>query len=203
MADFVWQDGQTVVMTGDSITDCGRRDSAAPFGAGYVRQVIDLVTARYPERGLTFVNTGIGGNTVDDLQGRWQADVLDHQPDWVTIMIGINDLHRHLAEVKHLPPEVFEAGYRDILDQTVGSGAKLVLLDPFYMSLQHGQESHEGTVLERLGGYLAVVDKLARDYSALHVKTQEAWLKVLPHHPPAVWCAEPVHPNFQGHYVMA
>ncbi len=203
MAGLVWQDGETVVMTGDSITDCGRRGDAAPFGAGYVRQVIAQVTARYPDRAIKFVNTGIGGNCVDDLQGRWREDVLDHQPDWVTIMIGINDLHRTLNAVKDLGPAEYERRYRDVLDQTRSAGAKLVLIDPFYMSLEHGQETHQGEVLKRLDGYLAVVDKLAGEYGALHVKTQDAWLKVLPHHPQAEWCNEPVHPNVDGHLVIA
>lgn len=203
MADFLWQSGQKVVMTGDSITDCGRREDKHGWGGGYVRQVVDLVTARYPERHVKIVNTGISGNCVDDLQGRWQTDVLDHAPDWVTIMIGINDLHRTRDSVKVLPPEVYEVGYRDILTRTQAAGARLVLLDPFYMSLQRGQANAEGDVLERLDGYLAVVAKLAAEFDALHVKTQDAWLKVLAHVPPQCFCTEPVHPSADGHFVMA
>jgi lysophospholipase L1-like esterase len=203
MTDFVWQAGQTVVMTGDSITDCGRTGPGAPYGNGYVRQVVNLITARYPERELRIVNTGISGHCVDDLQGRWQRDVLDHQPDWVTVMIGINDLHRTKDSIKHLPPDVYETGYRDILTQAQAAGAKLVLIDPFYMSLEHGQDTPQGDVLRRLDGYLAVVDKLAVEFGALHVKTQDAWLRVLRHVPPEHWCGEPVHPNTDGHFVMA
>lgn len=200
---FLWQPGQTVVMTRDSITDCGRRAEQAPLGGGYVRQVVDLVTARYPERQIKFVNTGIGGNCVDDLQGRWQEDVIDHRPDWVTIMIGINDLHRTLNDVKHLPPEEYEPRYRDILTRTREAGARLMLIDPFYLSLEHGQETAQGEVLRRLDGYLGVVARLAEEFSAVHVATQEAWLKVLRHVPPQQWCNEPVHPNAHGHMVIA
>lgn len=46
MSEFAFQDGQTVVFIGDSITDCGRRDSQHPFGNGYVRQTIDPVLGR-------------------------------------------------------------------------------------------------------------------------------------------------------------
>jgi len=45
---FLLQDGQTVVFIGDSITDCGRRDVAAPLGNGYVRFIAELITIRYP-----------------------------------------------------------------------------------------------------------------------------------------------------------
>ena len=203
MTDFLWTAGQTIVMTGDSITDCGRREDPLALGGGYVRQTVALTTARYPERRLTFVNTGIGGNCVDDLQGRWQVDVLDHQPDWVTIMIGINDLHRTRDSIKDLPADVFEAGYRDILDQTKAAGARLVLLDPFYLSLEHGQATAEGDVLTRLDSYLGVVERLAAEYQAIHVRTQDAWLRVLREVPSSRWCGEPVHPNGDGHLVMA
>ena len=37
MGNFLFQDGQKVVLIGDSITDCGRRGDQAPFGSGYVR----------------------------------------------------------------------------------------------------------------------------------------------------------------------
>ena len=38
------QDGQTVVFIGDSLTDCGRREEAAPLGAGYVSMAVALTT---------------------------------------------------------------------------------------------------------------------------------------------------------------
>ncbi len=94
MSEFLFQHGQKVLFIGDSITDCGRRAEHAPFGAGYVKLAIDLITARYPDRHITYLNEGIGGNTVEDLHARWHDDVLVHQPHWLSVKIGINDLHR-------------------------------------------------------------------------------------------------------------
>jgi len=203
MSDFLWQSGQTVVMTGDSITDCGRFGDPQGLGHGYVRQTVGLVRARYPERRLNIINTGISGHCTDDLQGRWQADVLDHRPDWVTIMIGINDLHRTKDNVKDLPPAVFETRYRDLLAQTAASGARIVVIDPFFMCLGDCADAYCANVLERLPGYLAVTEKLAAEFGALHVRTQDAWRRVLSVYPAKTWCDEPVHPNADGHYVMA
>ena len=69
--------GQKIVMIGDSITDAGRRDIEPPYGVGYVTLVRSFVTALHPELGLTWVNKGIGGDTVRHLADRWVADVLD------------------------------------------------------------------------------------------------------------------------------
>ncbi len=203
MGEFVWQAGQTVVMTGDSITDCGRFGDPQGLGHGYVRQTVGLVRARYPERAIKIINTGISGHCTDDLQARWQADVLDHKPDWVTIMIGINDLHRTNDNVKHLPADEYEKRYRDLLTQTAAAGAGIVLIDPFFMCLGDCADAYCSDVLGRLPGYLAAVEKLAGEFGALHVKTQAAWESVLRVYPASNWCDEPVHPNADGHYVMA
>ena len=53
MPDFRAQSGDRVLFIGDSITDCGRRNEAsAPFGAGYVRMAVNMITAKYPERDI-------------------------------------------------------------------------------------------------------------------------------------------------------
>ena len=75
------EDGQQVLFIGDSITDCGRRGSEAPLGNGYVRIFTELVTARWPERRISYVNKGIGGHKITDLKERWRDDVLFHRPE--------------------------------------------------------------------------------------------------------------------------
>src|SRR4051812_26396774 len=88
-----------IVMIGDSITDCERKRPVGEgkndaLGKGYVSLVHAMLHARYPELALRVVNMGIGGNTTRDLKQRWETDVLDLKPDWISIMIGINDVWR-------------------------------------------------------------------------------------------------------------
>src|SRR5712664_4092770 len=82
-----------LVMVGDSITDAGRARPVGEgrgdaLGKGYVMMVEALLGAVYPDQWIRIVNQGISGNTVRDLKARWQTDVLDLAPDWVSIMIG-------------------------------------------------------------------------------------------------------------------
>lgn len=205
MPQFAIQDGQTVVFIGDSITDCGRRGEQAPYGNGYVKAAIDLMTARYPERRITFHNEGIGGNTVEDLRNRWHDDVLVHQPDWLTIKIGINDLHRHLdGGVYAISPERYEQLYREILQITKEkTNARVVLIDPFYLSTDTDPGSRRGTVNSLLPAYLSVVDQLAGEFQALHVRTHKLFAEQLRHRAADWFCAEPVHPCQSGHIVIA
>ncbi len=206
---FALQAGQTVVFVGDSITDCGRRGQAAPLGDGYVRLSVDLITARFPDRSIRYVNAGISGNTVEDLWNRWHDDVLAHAPDWLSVKIGINDLHRTLLSTDPngtIPPEKYARLYRQCLTRTreVLPGCRLVLVDPFYISDdQRPDTTGPGRVLALLSDYLAVVKELAREFGAFHVCTHAAFAEQLRFRPTEHFCAEPVHPNASGHLVIA
>ncbi|NRA39810.1 MAG: GDSL family lipase, partial [Planctomycetes bacterium] len=116
------QDGETILCTGDSITDCGRRDvQHQPYGCGYVSLLRDMVITREPQKNIEFINTGIGGNTVEDLRSRWIDDVIVHNPDWLTIKIGINDCNRYLTNPKDnelQSPETFALIYDEVLATT-------------------------------------------------------------------------------------
>ncbi|MBT3268830.1 SGNH/GDSL hydrolase family protein [Candidatus Poribacteria bacterium] len=203
---FLVQDGQTLVFIGDSITDCGRRDQAFPFGAGYVRFAIDLITARYPDRGITYHNQGIGGDVSTGLLRRWNGDVLDHQPDWVSVMIGINDLHRRFSATAadHISPDAYREAYHAFLTLTAAeTDARIILIDPFYITRETDPDSHGATVLAALNDYIAVAQEMATEFDALHVPLHAIFQEHLDYRAADVFCPEPVHPNASGHLVIA
>ncbi|MEV4360377.1 hypothetical protein ACWEPL_09665 [Nonomuraea sp. NPDC004186] len=74
----------TVVFTGDSIIDCQRLESEDGLGFGYPLRIAGEWGPRHPDRPVTWLNTGIGGNKVMGLEARRQADVLDAHPDVVS-----------------------------------------------------------------------------------------------------------------------
>jgi lysophospholipase L1-like esterase len=205
MSDFVIENGQTVLFIGDSITDCGRQGDQAPYGSGYVKLAIDLITARYPERQIHYLNRGISGNTVHDLHGRWQQDVIAHRPDWLCVKIGINDLHRTLdGTPQAVPPDDFERLYRECLESARRDiSTSLVLIDPFYISAEEDPSTREGEVLSRLPAYLDAVHRLAAEFGALNVRTHDAFQRQLRYRPAREFCPEPVHPFLSGHIVIA
>jgi lysophospholipase L1-like esterase len=204
MSNLCLPDGATVLFIGDSITDCGRSGAAPPFGDGYVSLFIDLVTARYPERSYQFINRGIGGNTVLDLRNRWQEDVIRHQPDWLSVKIGINDLHRYLAGEEAFSPERYREDYQVILDEAMQqTPARLILIDPFYLSVDGDGDPFRRHVLDLLPCYLEVVADLADQYQALHVYTHAMFARQLQYRPSSTFCPEPVHPNRTGHLLIA
>ena len=199
--------GQTVLFTGDSITDCGRRGDGRPLGNGYAHMAADLMAARYPDHNLTVINTGIGGNTLQMLADRWTDDVARYNPDWLSILIGINDLHCWLGGTpEQVPPERFAELYDVVLKRAVNeSGAKLVLMTPFYMSTEAADESrsHRGRVMTHLPAYIEITREMAARYGAHLVDTHAMFQRLLLTNCPETFGNEPVHPNNTGHLHMA
>jgi lysophospholipase L1-like esterase len=205
MADLALRDGQTFVLIGDSITDCGRRYEAAPYGNGYVSLLIEMIAAQWPERSIRYLNKGIGGNRVTDLRDRWRDDVMRHRPDWLSIMIGINDLHSHLGGGPGaVDPGLFRETYDSILQEvTTNLSPQIVLLDPFYISTDTSGSSSRSQVLALMPEYIATVHDMAGKYGTRLVETHEVFQQQLAYREPDVFCPEPVHPYRSGHLVIA
>jgi len=193
--------GETILFIGDSITDCGRRDENKPLGNGYVKFFSDFVIIREPQKQINIINKGISGNRITDLQNRWTDDVLKHKPDWLSIKIGINDVHSFLRQG---PPivdsELFEKTYDDILSQTKKALPKcqILLIEPFYISIEKGSD-----VLGALPKYINIVRAMSEKYKTRLVRTHEIFANLLKFHETSVFSPEPVHPNFTGHLVIA
>ena len=204
MSDWL-QDGTTFLFIGDSITDCGRRDAEAPLGNGYVRTFTELVTARWPERRIEWINKGIGGNRISDLHGRWREDVLLHRPDRLSVKIGINDLHSALGGAPDaVPPERFEALYDGVLGLTRRElGCPVVLICPFYISLNEDGDPFQAQVLGLLPQYIEVVERMSKKYGTRLVRLHDVFQEQLRHRAAETFCPEPVHPNHAGHTVIA
>ncbi|HEY2792735.1 MAG TPA: SGNH/GDSL hydrolase family protein [Micromonosporaceae bacterium] len=198
---MLFEAGQHIVCIGDSITDCERRDAHAPYGNGYVSLVRAFVTASHPELGLRWTNRGVGGDTVRHLAARWDADAIEPAPDWLTVMIGINDIWRGYMDRpdEAVPIGEYETTLRSLLEQALDkTGCRLILADPYLIEPNREDPQRADTDI-----YASVVAELAAEFEAVHVPTQAAFDRVLASTVPADWAADRVHPNLAGHAVIA
>lgn len=198
---MLFEDGQRIVFIGDSITDCGRRDVNAPYGNGYMSLVRALVSARYPQVRLSWANYGVGGDTVRHLAERWDTDAIGARPDWLSVMIGINDVWRAFGDAPQdaVPIEEYEATLRTLLRQVVdATGCRLILADPYV--IEPDSDEPQRATSDR---YAAVMAALAVEFGAVHVASQAAFDAVLAVSKPDDWAADRIHPDLPGHAVLA
>jgi arylsulfatase A-like enzyme len=125
--------GSRILFQGDSITDGNRGRSPDPnhiLGHGYAFIVAAKHGAGHADRGLVFLNRGVSGNTVRELEKRWTADTIDLKPDLLSVLVGVNDLGRGV------PIDEYEQTYDRLLAtaREANPKLKLVLGDPFGQS---------------------------------------------------------------------
>lgn len=203
MSKLRLRNGDRIVFAGDSITDCGRFQSP-PLGTGYVHVFHALLTAKYPHLRVEVFNVGVSGHTVHDLLDRWVDDVLSLKPTWVSILIGINDIHRALAGQPGYDPDSYYRSYRRILELTRSSlgSVNLILMSPFYIS-RASDSPFRGKVLSLLPKYIEKVEALAREFGAIYIDLHKAFAEAIKEREPTAFAPEPVHPNFTGHTLIA
>lgn len=197
----LFHDGDLVLFQGDSITDAGRdRENPEHPGCGYAMLAASWFQALYPEKNVRFLNRGISGNRVVDLEARWQTDCLDLQPTWVSILIGINDTWRRYDNNDPTNAGAYEKAYRRLLERTIAPGnAHLILCEPFVLPVPVDREQWR----EDLDLKIAVVRKLARQYGALYIPFDGIFARAATLREPAFWAADGVHPTNAGHALMA
>ncbi|MBA2480040.1 MAG: SGNH/GDSL hydrolase family protein [Planctomycetes bacterium] len=196
-----------LVMIGDSITDVERARPIGEglFGAlgkGYVAYVDGLLASAYPAHRIRVVNVGTSGNTVRDLKARWQTDVLDLKPDWLSIMIGINDVWRQfdspLRTEIHVGLDEYQRTLEELVAATKPSLKGLVLMTPFYI-----ETNRQDAMRAQMDRYGAAVGAVAKKHGAILVDMQAAYDRVLAHGHSAGLAWDRVHPTHVGHMLMA
>jgi len=196
----------TVVFIGDSITDGGRartgQDYNHTMGQGYAFILAAMLGDQLAERDLTFINRGISGNSVSDLQARWKTDVLDLKPDVLSILVGVNDTFfpRKGGETV----EQYEQGYDTLLRETLAAlpGVKIVLGQPFLLPVGKFKDNYPASFAE-LKKRQAAVDRLAAKYQLPVIRYQEAFDAACRRAPADHWSWDGVHPHYAGHGLMA
>lgn len=196
-----------LVMIGDSITDAGRKQPIGEglfdaLGKGYVANVDALLGAVYPTLHCRVVNMGTSGNTVRDLKARWQTDVLDLKPGWLSIMIGANDVWRQFDSPRqkewHVYPEEYEQVLGELMARTRPALDGLVMMTPFYI-----EPSKSDAMRAQMDRYGAIVKKIASANNAIFVDTQAAFDAVFEGYYPATLGWDRVHPTATGNMILA
>lgn len=192
---------QTWVFAGDSITDAGRnRDNPTDLGQGFVRLIDQSLRARNPRPRVGILNRGISGDTVRDLARRWQRDVVDTSPRWVSVCIGINDAWQW-HDGKDLPRELvtlreYERTLKGLV-ATLPSAREVLLLTPYFL------HDPGGPLRRHMDLLAAIVRDLAATCGAVLVDTQRGFDLALLEFRPEQLSADGAHLEPLGTRILA
>ena len=188
-------DNDIVLFQGDSITDADRnREDPASMGFGYANMAAAMFNASHPFRRLEFVNRGIGGHKVTDLEARWDADCIDLNPKLMSILIGINDAYAGLDIA------VFEKSYRKILGRVRKElETEVILIEPFLLPVSDNYDE----IRARLWREIEVVRRLAREFSCGLIAMDGMFADVSTMQEPGYWSPDGVHLTPSGSALVA
>jgi len=201
---------KVILFQGDSITDCGRsRELDHAMGNGYATFVGGALGAQEPYQ-YKFYNRGISGNRVVDLYARIRKDMINLKPDYMSILIGINDVWHEYVQQNGVDAEKFEMVY-DLLIQELKRDLpqlKIMILEPFVLpaaaTINTDEHPHRWeyfrseTDLRR-----AAAKRIAEKHGLTFVPLQELFDKAEADAPEmGYWLRDGVHPTFAGHELI-
>jgi lysophospholipase L1-like esterase len=200
------QDHLVFLFQGDSITDGNRGRNNDPnhiMGHGFAFSIASRVGARYPEKALTFYNRGISGNTLADLQSRWEKDTLALKPDVLSILVGVNDTELALKKPDAAAADQYEQGYRSLLNQTKAQlpACLLVLCEPFIAPVGRVKEKWPEWQAE-IKKRQEVVQRLSKEFQTVFVPLQKVFQEAATRASADYWVWDGIHPTVAGHELI-
>lgn len=199
-----------ILFQGDSITDCGRnRELAHSLGYGYARMVAGQLGADVPGK-YRFLNRGIGGNRSVDLYARIKEDIINLKPEYLSILVGVNDVWREYGENEGVSTEKLEMIYGLLIEEVKQAlpDIKIMILEPFVLQ---GKEtcSTEGFpgrwehFSKEVPLRAQAAKRIAERYGLVFVPLQEVFDEAERIEPSdGYWLSDGVHPTAAGHELI-
>ena len=184
-----------VLFQGDSVTDWYRdRTDEASLGKSYVKDV-----AKYLEQyNIVSINKGIAGNKVNDLINRFDKDFLEVQPDYIFILIGVNDTWHDYPNQKST--SVFQEELDYLLNKITNQiNVPIILLEPFII----GYNEEITCMKDDLYNKIEAIKKLSMKYNCYYMSFEEEFNKVVTKENYLEYTLEGIHLHPKGYEILS
>ncbi len=208
---LLFEKDTSILFTGDSVTDAGRAHPvgengipgmANSLGDGYVNLIDTFLNVYYPELALQVRNTGISGNSSRDLIARWQQDVIDLAPDYLVVMIGINDLWRRFDSPGvrnwHVLEEEYAQNLRKMIAVSRDNVKEMIFLTPYFI-----EPNTVDAMRAMTDNYRAICKKVCAEAGVRCIDLQQAFDDYLQYRHPCYIMWDRVHPGRIGSMIIA
>lgn len=190
---------------GDSITDAHRDDENEDnfgLGCGYALLVAsDFSKNRKGE--FKFLNRGVSGDRVTDIYARIKEDIINLAPDYMSILVGVNDIAHELTMKCGVDAEKYEKIYSMLIEEVKKAlpDIKIIILEPFVLKGSGTQELWEQfkTEVKKHG---EATERIAKKYNLEFVPLQNKFDEVSSDGDTRYWSVDGVHPTAAGHQII-
>lgn len=196
---------KTFLFQGDSITDAGRDDENNDnfgLGCGYAFLLASEIERLHKGK-IKFINRGKSGDRITDVYARIKEDIINLKPDYMSILIGVNDVSHELTMNCGVSPKKFGMIYGMLIEEITEAlpDIKIVILEPFVL---------KGVCTEKLWNEfdtevrkLAEISKQTADkYNLDFIPLQNEFDKLSSDGDTRFWSVDGIHPTSAGHQVI-
>lgn len=193
-----------ILFQGDSITDFGRQKEF-PYDMGFGYPAYAAARLGLEEPGIHhFFNRGISGNRIVDVYARIKEDIINLQPDYMSLLIGVNDVWHEFAVGNGISAPKFRMLYMLLLDEVKQAlpQTQIVLMEPFVLP---GLATNENYPLFRseVEARAQIVRELADGYGLPFIGLQKDLDTMMQDAPEGYWLYDGVHPSIYFHQYIA
>ena len=196
---------KTFLFQGDSITDANRDDENLindGLGHGYAFMMATEFEKNHKGE-ICFLNRGKSGDRITDVYARLKEDIINLSPDYMSILIGVNDVSHELTQGCGLTPEKFEKIYGILIEEIKEALPKteIIILEPFIMKGIH-TESRWGEFRSYVEKMTRASENISQKYSLHFVELQKVFDEVSADGNHRYWSVDGIHPTAAGHQVI-
>lgn len=196
---------KTFLFQGDSITDANRDDENQDnFGLGCGYAFLLAAEIEKNNKGkVKFVNRGKSGDRITDVYARIKEDIINLNPDYMSILIGVNDVSHELTMNCGVSPKKFRMIYKLLIEEIKEAlpEIEIIILEPFVL---------KGSATEKLWDKfnsevrkLAEISKeIADEFSFGFIPLQAEFDKLSADGDTRYWSVDGIHPTSAGHQVI-
>lgn len=177
------------LFTGDSITQGAKHTHG---GRSYPEVFSERIRWELQRVRDVVINTGISGNTTQNIMDDFEWRISQFKPAVVSLMIGTNDCAK---EEINLP--VFEQNLNTLQSKIRQLGAIPILHTPNPIIEEKAPER------ARLSEYIPVIQRVAEKHKVVQVDNWTYWQSQPERKVHKAWLNDPLHPNEAGHLEIA
>lgn len=196
---------KTFLFQGDSITDANRDDENEDnfgLGCGYALLLASDFSKNHKNE-LKFINRGKSGDRITDIYARIKEDIINLKPDYMSILVGVNDVSHELTINCGVKPDKFEKIYNMLVEEIKEAlpDIKIIIMEPFVLKGLHTHTRWDEFRTE-VSKLAQASQRVAQKHSLSFVPLQDLFNEVSADGDTRYWSVDGIHPTAAGHQII-